>query len=181
MVPRVFLETQSIVSLRYSLETKCSSENHLRSNKQPIKLLYNVENKLTSILSSYNIFKILSSKKVQTALSQFNNFQKNKQLSKLLHNDVNNLTSFWDAAKVPKSFPCNSNYCITEIFTWDKMLIAYFIYHHLTSICWRTINLINFLYNDVKSLTSILSCCNGDKVVFSKKDRKAIFLLEDHV
>ena len=87
------------------METKCSSENHLRSGKQPIKLLYNVENKLTSILSSYKIFKIFFSKKVQKALSQFNNLQTNKQLSKLLHNDVNNFTSLLGCCKGPKIFP----------------------------------------------------------------------------
>ena len=60
------------IPVRYSLFTTLSA-NHLQTNKQPIKLLYNVEKNLTSILSCCNCDKIVSSKKDQKAVSLFNN------------------------------------------------------------------------------------------------------------
>ena len=39
-------------------------------------------------------------------------------------------------------------------------------------------HLIKLLFNDVKNLTSILSCCIGPKCVSSNDDTKALFLCE---
>ena len=64
-----------VIPVTYSLCTcfKTSSVNHLRTNKQPIKLLYNVEKNLTSILSWRNCVKIVSAKEDEKAVSLFNN------------------------------------------------------------------------------------------------------------
>ena len=74
----IFKECCLIISFDlFNIPVRCTcfitlSVYHLRTNKQPINLLYNVEKSLTSILSCCNCVKTVSSKKDEKAVSLFN-------------------------------------------------------------------------------------------------------------
>ena len=87
----------------------------------------------------------------------------NKQPINLLYNDVKNLMSILSC--------CIGPYCVflityITLSLCDNYISIFWISQHYNH--FKTDNqLINLLYNDVKNLTSILSCCIGSKFVSS--------------
>ena len=45
----------------------------------------------------------------------------------------------------------------------------------------RNKELIKLVHNNVQNLSSVLSCCNSVKSMFSKKDAKALSLRDNHI
>ena len=119
--------------------------------------------------SKYCISEII----IKTYFRQDNPARASQQLSKLLHSDVKNLTSILVCRNGPKSATWNSKHCICEIITWDLFFIPLFE-NHLRTI----IQQIDLLYNDVKNLTSILSCRNVTKLYFQRNIEKLYFYLK---
>ena len=69
---------------------------------------------------------------------------------------------------------------IQKLYLYMIITLVFFIYLCITITLGTNKQLINHLYNDVKNLTSILSCCIGPMRVSSNNDTKALFLCELH-
>ena len=78
---------------------------------------------------------------------------------------VKNLTSILNFSTAPK---CDfSNNDTKALSLRDNHSFLFFIYLGITIMLVTNKQLINLLYNDVKNVTSILSCCIGPKHVSS--------------
>ena len=69
---------------------------------------------------------------------------------------------------------------IQKLYLYMIITLVFFIYLCITITLGTNKQLINHLYNDVKNLTSILSCCIGPMRVSSNEDTNALFLCELH-
>ena len=92
-----------------------------------------------------------------------------KQIINLLYNDVKNVTSILSYCIDPKCV--SSNDATKALFLYELQFALIFTSQPLNH--QRTNKqLITILYNEMKSSSSIFSCCNGVNIVTSKKDWK---------
>ena len=88
------------------------------------------------------------------------------------------LLPFWASALVPSVCLLTM---IQKLYFCVNYTFHFFLQVDLQIIRGQTNNLLPFCYNDVKNLSSILSCCNCDNIVPSKKDWKALRQWENNI
>ena len=101
----------------------------------------------------------------------------NYQFNNLFYSDMNNLTSILRCCSGPKCVSSSND--TKALFLCDSHASLIFITYHYNHPLTNK-QLIDLLYNETNSLSSIFSWCNGVKIIVLRKDRLALSHGDNH-